>query len=970
MNAINRLPDPAGRFLDRSHSVTLRFEGRDYPAFRGDTIASALAAHGVSVLSRSFKYHRPRGVFSLAGHDANGLVQLPDEPNVRAETTPVPEGIDVSGQNYVGSLAHDWLAAIGWLSPMLPVAFYYKAFYRPRGVWRYWERLLRHVAGLGRVNVRSRHGYSDKVHLFADIAVIGGGPAGLSAALAAAAAGAEVVLVDEQAHWGGALNYARFDAAGVRGAQLADELSARIAAEPRIRGMRTATCTGWFADNFLSIVQGNRLFKLRAGAVVLATGAIAQPMIFRNNDLPGVMLGTAAQRLMRQYGVRPGLRAVVATANEDGYGVALDLLDAGTQVAAVVDLRSRPDPGPLSDALAARSVPVISGHAVGEALPGPGRRSLRAVDVRAITGEGRLGTSPVVIPCDLLCVSVGYTPAGQLACQAGGQLKYDGELAMLTLDSMPSSHCVAAGSVNGAFNLDSVLAEGVHAGWRAAGLAGIEAGAEPPLPTRHDGAAGQNHAWPIFPHPRGRDFVDLDEDLVVADILNSIADGYDDLDLVKRYSTVVMGPSQGRHSALNTLRLTYRAGGRELHGARVTTQRPPYQPEPVEVLAGRGYQPTRLSPMHHRHVALGAQMMPAGTWLRPAHYGTVDQRAATIEAEVRAVHEGVGLIDVSTLGKLEIRGPDAAELLDRIYTSSYRNQPAGRARYVLATDATGVLVDDGVACRMGAQHYYVTATTSGVDTVYRGMMRWNAEWRLDVDVANVTAAYAAVNLAGPRAREVLAAVGVDVDLADFPYMGVRCGHVAGIPARLLRVGFVGEPGYEIHVPAGQGEALWDSLMAGGAPAGIRPFGVEAQRVLRLEKGHIIVAQDTDGITFPHEVDMAWAIAAKKPFYVGKRAIDVQAARPLQRRLVGFRLAVDANLPEECCLVVRGADIVGRVTSVARSRVAGCVIGLAYVAPDQAEPGTRFQIRQVDGGILEAEVVALPFYDPGNRRQEI
>lgn len=966
-----RLPAPHGRLIDRSQGIMLRFEGRSYPAFRGDTIASALLANGVRHYGRSFKYHRPRGPMSLAGHDANSLVQLPDEPNVRADVTPVPIGLEVRGQNYYGSLEHDWLHMIEYLSPFLPVGFYYKAFYKPKGAWRYWEKLIRQLAGLGKVNPAAHHGYFDKAYLFADVAVIGGGVAGMSAALAAAAEGAEVVLIDDGARLGGALSYARIDVDADAGSRCAIELAARVAAEPRISVRLATACTGWFEDNWLALIEGRRLYKLRARSVVIAAGAIEQPMVFRNNDLPGVMYGSAAQRLIRLYGVRPGERAVVATANSDGYGVALDLADVGVAVEAVVDLRHEADASPLATAVAGRGIRVLQGHTVYEAIPGAGKRSITGVVVDAVTGEGRVAGRGSTLPCDTVCMSVGYATAGHLVCHAGGRLVYDESLAMLVIDRLPRGNAVAAGAVNATFDLPAVLVEGRHAGWQAARLAGRSVGAEPEAAARRQGAAGRNHPWPIFPHPRGKDFIDVDEDLQVKDILNAIADGYDDLDLTKRYSTVVMGPSQGRHSALNTLRLNTRANGRPLDGATVTTQRPPFQPEPIQVLAGRGFQPTRLTAMHYRHLAAGAQMMPAGVWLRPAYYGPRAARLRCISEEVRAVRQNVGLIDVATLGKLEVRGPDAAELLNRMYTFAYAKQPVGRSRYVLMTDATGAIVDDGVACRITDEHFYVTATTSGVDGVYRSMLRFNAEWRLTVDVANVTAARAAVNLAGPRSREVLASLvdGVDLSPAAFPYMGVRDASVAGIPARLMRVGFVGELGYEIHVPASQGEALWDALMAAGRSAGIRPFGVEAQRVLRLEKGHIIVGQDTDGLTFPQEAEMGWAIAKSKPFFVGKRAIDVQAARPLTRRLVGFALPSAAPLPEECNLTVRAGEITGRVTSAAVSEACGRIVGLAYVAPDQAEPGSRFEIKLSNGTLVQAEVVPVPFYDPDNQRQE-
>jgi sarcosine oxidase subunit alpha len=381
----------------------------------------------------------------------------------------------------------------------------------------------------------------------------------------------------------------------------------------------------------------------------------------------------------------------------------------------------------------------------------------------------------------------------------------------------------------------------------------------------------------------------------------------------------------------------------------------------------------RLTAMHHRHIEAGAEMMPAGPWMRPAYYGPKERRDETILEEAANVRANVGIVDVSTLGGLEVRGPDAAEFLERIYTFAYKKQPVGRSRYVLMTDMAGVIADDGVAARFHEQHFYVTATTSGAPQVYQTMLWYNAQWRLDVDVTNVTASYAGVNIAGPRSRDVLTHLTSDVDLgaAAFPYMGVREGHVAGIPSRLLRVGFVGELGYEIHVPASQGEALWDALMEAGRAVGIRPFGVEAQRLLRLEKGHIIVSQDTDGLTTPDEADMEWAIAKAKPFFVGKRSIEIQRAKGVTRKLVGFVLADAADpMPKECHLVVRGGEITGRVTSVAYSPVLAKVVGLAFVAVDQAAVGTEFDVKVEGGRRVRAVVTKPPFYDPDNKRQEL
>ncbi len=373
--------------------------------------------------------------------------------------------------------------------------------------------------------------------------------------------------------------------------------------------------------------------------------------------------------------------------------------------------------------------------------------------------------------------------------------------------------------------------------------------------------------------------------------------------------------------------------------------------------------------MHHRHIEAQARMMVAGAWLRPAYYGDAADAAAAAAREVAAVRTAAGLIDVSTLGKIELRGPDAAEFLNRLYVTAHLQQPVGRARYCLMTDPAGAVIDDGVACRLAEQHFFVTATTSGADAVVRAMYLWNAQWRLDVDIANATAAYAAVNLAGPRSRDILAPICRDIELAPaaFPYLGVRTGEVAGIPARLMRVGFVGELGYEIHVPAGCGEALWDALIRAGARHGILPFGVEAQRVLRLEKGHVIVGQDTDGLTHPLEIGMP---APAKPFFIGAAALAAHRERGLARRLVGFELVNDdAAMPKECHLVIEGGDIAGRVTSCARSPSLNRVIGLAYLPAERAEAGRTFTIRVERGALTAARVVPLPFYDPGNERQQ-
>jgi len=964
---MSRLPAPMGLLIDRDQPLTFSFDDKPYQGFAGDSIASALLANGRFLLSRSFKYHRPRGPLSMAGQDANSLVQLPSEPNVLADMQPLVQGLAATGQNFNGTLDNDKDAWLGKFSKFMPVGFYYRSFYKPKGMWKVWEPIIRKKAGLGVLDLKFQPEYYDKAYLFTDLAVIGAGPAGLQAALSAANAGAKVLLIEQSPILGGSLTYARFDIEGVRGESLRRELITAVENHANIQVLKQATCNAWFTDNYLPVIQGKRLYKVRASHCLIASGSFDQPVIFRNNDLPGVMLTSAAQRLMKLYAVKPGNTAVVLTGNDDGYLAALDLHDQGVKVAAVVDLRNGPADRALLRALEQRAIALHVDTTVFEALHESGMRHVSGVELRKITGQGQVASSALKLDCDLLCMSGGYMPVYQLLCQAGGKLAYDDQLAEFTLSGLPRILHVA-GSVNGCHSLDNVLSDATNCAADIVTALGLNAQVRVNLAPE----ARVNFPWPIFPHPKGKDFVDFDEDLQVQDIINATKIGYRDVQLVKRYSTVGMGPSQGRHSALPTARLVAQATQRNISETGVTTARPPFVAEKLAHVAGRAFDPYRQTPLHRRHLEAGAKMMPAGIWQRPAFYGKASQREQCMQAEALHVRNKVGIIDVSTLGGLDVRGPDAAELLNRMYTFAFLKQPVGRSRYALMTNEHGVVIDDGVCARFAENHFYVTATTSGVDRIYQQMLKWNAQWRLDVDIANVTAAISAVNVAGPDARKVLERVCTDLDLSPqgFPYLAVRQGTVAGIKARLLRVGFVGELGYEIHVPARHAVRLWDALMEAGKAFDIRPFGVETQRLLRLEKGHVIISQDTDGMTHPAEIDMGWAVSRNKPFFVGRRSVDILEAQPMTRKLVGFTLPKGSLQPLEGHLVLSGPDISGNVTSCEYSETLGQVIGLAYAGFDQSQPGQHIPIR-VEGGIMvQATVVKLPFFDPDNLRQEL
>lgn len=967
-----RLPAPNGLLIDRDKAIDFTFAGRSYSGLAGDSLASALLANGQWLLSRSFKYHRPRGPLTMAGQDANTLVQLAEEPNVLADKLPIRENLVADGQNYQGSLARDKDALLGLAAPFLPAGFYYRAFYKPLGAWDRWEPLIRQKAGLGTLKLTAQEDYYDKAYLFYQVVIIGAGAAGMAAAIKAAEGGAEVLLVDENAIVGGALSYHWFDTAGQYGHTLRESLSAKIQQYSNIRVLTEASCTGWFADNYWSIIKGKRLYKVRAQQCVVASGAFEQHVVFRNNDLPGVVLCSAAMRLMSHYGISPGQQAVVLTGNDDGYHCALALASNGVAVVAVVDMRPAADDAELANKLTTLGIKLHQQATVYQAIGGRRSQRLRAVEIRSITSPGHTtATGAVTLECDLLSMSAGYMPAYQLLCQAGAKLSYDDGSARFSLNRLPPNLRIA-GSVNGIHDLDAVVRDGEAAAIQCLNALGFSSEVAEPVHCQRQ----TNFPWPIFKHPKGKDFVDFDEDLQTKDIINTVSLGYRDIQLVKRFSTVGMGPSQGRHSVLPAARLVAAATGRTVTETGVTTARPPYVAEKLAHLAGRVFDPYRRTPMHRHHVRLNAQWLPAGNWRRPAFYGPAEERAHCIEQEAMAVRQAVGIIDVSTLGGIEIRGGDAAEFIERLYTFRFRKQPVGKTRYAIMTNEQGVVIDDGVCCRLADDHFYVTATTSGVDTVYRTITQWQAQWRLDVDIANVTSAFAAFNVAGPKARKVMQAVCDDIDFsaAAFPYLAYREGSLDDIPIRVLRVGFVGELGYEVHLPTLFAEHVWERLLKAGEADGIRPFGVEAQRLLRLEKGHIIVGQDTDGMSHPGELSLEWALDRDKPFFVGRRSVDILLAAKQTRKLVGFRLPKAITRPQEGHLVLSadtaGADITGHVTSCEYSSTLDSTIGLAYVAVSQQALGSLFPIRVEGGEIVAAEVVALPFYDADNQRQDL
>ena len=963
---IHRLAEQPGEWIDRSREISFRFEGISYTGYAGDVVASALMAHGVKLTGRSFKYHRPRGIYSLSGHDANSMLSDQGHTNLRGDSAALTAGMDLRAVNTFGSLANDRMNYVERFSAFMPVGFYYKAFYRPAWAFPFHERQIRKIAGLGEVNPAWPATASPKDYAWCDVLVVGGGAAGLAAAGAAAAAGARVLLVEEQTRLGGSMAWQYGRDEGV--CKDRDHLVAALADMGNVEIRCATTVCGHYADHWIALFDTEKMTKLRAGAVVYAPGAIEQPAVFGHNDLPGVMLGSAFQRLVRLYAVAPCRRAVVLAANAEAYGVALDLLAVGVEVAAIADLRPDGEPSSLGTEVTAAGVTVYCGHGVYEAIADKG--GVRGAVIAPLGGEGLDPQHATTVTCDGLAVSVGWMPNASLLSQAGVKFSYDEALGQLVPTTVAEGIFVA-GSARGIYEPAAQRADGHSAGLAAARYVGHEAGAEAaPEPD----TVAHSHPRPIFPHHKKKNFVDFDEDLHLADFVNAHQEGYDSVELLKRYSTVGMGPSQGKLSNMNAVRILAQLNDATIDETGSTTARPFYQPVPLGHLAGRRFHPMRQTPMHEWHEEHGAQFYHAGDWHRPEYYRVGGaEREECIVAEARQVRASLGLIDVATLGKLQVCGPDAAALLERLYTGRFARLAVGRYRYGVALDESGVIIEDGVIARLAEDRFYVTATSGGAGAFYREMQRWAAIWGLDVTLANATSQLAALNLAGPHSRQALQPL-TDVDLGAeaFPYLGVREGEVCGVRALLMRVGFVGELGYEVHVPAAAGDRVWRELHAVGAQWGIRPFGVEAQRLLRLEKGHLIVGHDTDALTNPYEADLAWAIGKKKRFFVGQRSLQVYRGRAPGRILIGVRWAEGyrGSLPEECNLIIRDGRIVGRITSIAPVSTLGYPLGMAFVEPDLAEPGTQLEARLDSGTMSALEVVQMPFYDPDDERQNI
>ena len=972
-----------GHLIDRSEPLRFDFDGHRHEGYRGDSLASGLLAAGVRIVARSFKYHRPRGVWGFGPEEPNAMVatgvRVGARPNLKATEVPLSDGLKASGQNAWPSVSWDLGSAFGLAGDILPAGFYYKTFMWPARWWHgLYEPVLRRMAGFGPAPTAPDDAFYAKRRIHADVLVAGGGPAGVAAALAAARAGARVVLADENIRFGGDLLRAPGEIEEGDGLAWIDTAIGELAAMPHVRLLPRATVTGYYDHNLLLVAERagegappgtpqTRLWFVRAREVAIAAGAHERPLLFAGNDRPGVMSASAAGGYAHAYGVLAGRRAVVAGNNDSIYAVARLLRGAGASIAAVAD--TRPGRGEAPD------LPCRAGQAVERVH---GSRRVRGVRLRR--ADGRASDGGERIGCDLVAIAGGWSPAVHLHAQARGSLRYDEERGLI-LPDRPGGANRSAGAAAGRFDLDGCLAEGWAAGVAAAASSGHERAAGPP-PRSPDRSAGDAPVfWQIG---AGKRFVDLQYDVTAADVELAAREGYRSVEHVKRYTALGMGTDQGKTSGMAGLVLLSEALGRPVARTGTTTFRPPYTPVPMAAMAagllGEGRDALRRTAADDWHEARGAVFTAAGHWRRPGYYpreGMNEDEA--IEAEVRETRAGVGIVDVGTLGKVDIQGADAAAFLDLIYANRISSLRIGRGRYGLMLREDGRVFDDGVVMRLGESHFYLTTTTAQHHAVLQHMeFLLQTVWpELEVYATDVSEHWFAAALAGPGSRLLLGDVAPELEVSDeaFPMMAVRAAAVADLPALVFRMSYSGELSYEIAVPADYGLALWTRLLTAGREHGLTPYGIEAMGVMRIEKGHVTHAE-ADGRTTPDDLGLGRMVRADARS-IGVRSLDLPALRQKGRQqLVGLSVIdPETRIPPGCQVAESGdlqpAPPLGHVTAFCYSPTLGRALALALVENGRARTGQTVHIASpVIGFSTAAEVVSPVFYDPEGKRLHV
>ena len=996
-----------GRFVDKNKPMSFTFNGKHFKGYAGDTLASALLANDQMLMGRSFKYHRARGVVASGAEEPNALFNMGTgkrfEPNQRATTTELFDGLTAGSQNHFPSLEFDIGVVNNYLSRFLPAGFYYKMFMYPRAFWKHvYEPFIRQSAGLGKAPDAETRDADRYEHFYAytDLLIVGGGIAGVQSALQAAKSGKKVMLIEQTAHWGGRAPVDGVMVDGKPAQDWLDDVIAQLSAMENVTLHTRFMGVGVYDHGYvlgyeritdhapLMDAPRHRLWKIRATQVITATGAIERPLSFAGNDIPGVMLASAIRDYVVNWGVSIGDRTVVVTNNDDAYRTALCLVDAGLNVPAIIDARPEGG-GALMEEARAKGIRVECGKGIAKVKGG---KRVTGVVICAQQGEG----APLFeLPCDAVAMSGGWSPIVHLWSHCGGKLIWDDANAMFRPDPAQAptgdngdAFVTAVGTANGALQAGDIMAD-VTEGTNAA-LARLGASSDVAIPKID--AVAEAPLAPVWLMPQGaphklrsKAWLDYQNDVKVSDVQLAAREGYESVEHTKRYTTLGMATDQGKLSNINGLAILSDALDQPIPQTGTTTFRPPYTPISMGAIAGEAraevFQPLRRTPMHDWHEAQKPYFEPVGHWRRAYCYPRAGEtHAQAVTREINQTRDAVGMLDASTLGKIIVKGPDAGKFMDMLYTNMMSTLKVGKCRYGLMCSENGFLMDDGVVARLDEDTFLCHTTTGGADRIHAHMEEWlqTEWWDWKVYTANVTEQWAQVAVVGPKARTVLEKLGgMDLSKEALGFMEWAEGTLGDIPARVFRISFSGELSYEVAIPASCGQAFWDKILDAGAEFNIMPYGTEALHVMRAEKGFIMIGDETDGTVIPQDLGLNWAISKKKDDYIGKRGQErSHMVDPTRWKLVGLETVDGSVLPDGAYALGEGVNangqknMIGRVTSTYYSPTLkkGIAMGLILNGPDRM--GDVVDFPKTDGTIIKARIVDPVFFDKEGTKQDV